>query len=111
MVQARKRSPFTYILFAALSLGAAGAVLHPAPAYADDDEGDDSGACTAKKFNYPAVEKACKAGGRKEVKKLMKEAIKKAKADGKKWKCKSCHNDLKKYDLTDDAVKDLKPYI
>ena len=111
MVQARKRSAFNYILFAALSLGAAAAVFTPSTAHAGDDEGDASGACTAKKFHYPAVEKACKAGGRKEVKKLMKTAIKKAKADGKKWKCKSCHEDLKKYDLTDDAVKDLKPYI
>ena len=45
------------------------------------------------------------------MKPLMKAALKKAKADGKDWKCKHCHNDLKKYDLTDDAVKDLKPYI
>jgi hypothetical protein len=110
MVQTRNRSFFNIVLAAALALGAGAALLHTTPAYADDD-GDDSGACTAKKFNYPAVEKACKDGGRKAAKKLMKDTLKKAKADGKDWKCKSCHKDLKAYDLTDNAVKDLKPYI
>ncbi|HTM46114.1 MAG TPA: hypothetical protein VL137_14235 [Polyangiaceae bacterium] len=111
MAQIRNRSFYNVVLAAALALGAGAALLHTAPAYAADDEGSDSGACTAKKFNYPSVEKACKDGGRKAAKKLMKEASKKYKADGKDWKCNHCHKDLKAYELTDNAVKDLKPYI
>ena len=111
MVQASKRSIFSYLLVAAVSLGATAAVFHPSSAYAGEEEGDDKGACTTKKFNYPQVEKACKAGGRKEAKKVMQAAKKKYKADGKDWKCNHCHKDLKAYELTDNAVKDLKPYI
>ncbi len=85
MVPIRNRSFFNIVLAAALALGAGAALLHTAPAYAADDDSDDSGACTAKKFNYPAVEKACKDGGRKAAKKLMKDTLKKAKADGKDW--------------------------
>lgn len=110
MVQARKRSIFNLVLLAALTVGAGAAVLHPSTAFADD-EGDDSGACTTKDFKYPAVAKACKDGGRKGAKSLMKEATKKAKAAGKDWKCKHCHENMKDYKLTADAVKDLKPFI
>jgi hypothetical protein len=111
MVQARKRSIFNLVLLAALTIGAGAAVIHPGTAFAQDDEGDDSGACTTKKFNFPSVEKACKDGGRKAAKKLMKDATKKAKAAGKDWKCKHCHENLKDYKLTADAVKELKPFI
>jgi hypothetical protein len=103
MVQARKRSIFNFVLLAALTLGAGAAFAQ--------DEGDDTGACTTKDFKYPAVKKACADGGRKAAKALMKEATKKAKADGKDWKCKHCHENMKDYKLTADAVKDLKPYI
>ena len=67
--------------------------------------------CKADKFEFKKVEKACKEGGQTAVKKLMKGIVKKMKADGKEVKCKSCHNSLKEFDLTDNAVKDLKPYI
>jgi hypothetical protein len=111
MVQARKRSIFSFVLYAALALGAGAALLQPTVARADDDEGDASGPCTTKPFNFPAVEKACKEGGRKAAKKLMNEVKKKAKAAGKEFKCKGCHEDLKSYKLTDNAVKDLKPFM
>jgi hypothetical protein len=88
-------------IFAAFALG----IGVPSVARAGDD------ACTTKKFHYPAVEKACKDGGRKAAKELMKGAVKKAKAAGKDVKCTSCHEDTKEFKLKDNAVNDLKPYI
>ena len=88
-------------IFAAFALG----VGVPSVARAGDD------ACTTKKFHYPAVEKACKDGGRKAAKELMKGAVKKAKAAGKDVKCTSCHEDTKEFKLKDNAVDDLKPFI
>lgn len=67
--------------------------------------------CSAKDFKYAKVKAACEKGGQKEAKKLMKAAVKKMKADGKDVNCKSCHNDLKKYDLKDNANADLKGYL
>jgi hypothetical protein len=109
----RKNSVFSLVLFAALTAGATMAVIQPSTARADDKAEDDGpGPCNAKKFHYPAVEKACKDGGKKAAKALMKTALDKAKKAGKTdWKCKSCHTDLSKYDLTKNAVEDLKPYI
>jgi hypothetical protein len=111
MVQARKRSIFNLVLFAALSIGAGAAVFHPSTAFADDDSADDAKACTTTDFKYPAVKAACKEGGRKAAKKLMKAAMDKAKAAGKDWKCKHCHENMKDYKLTAEAVNDLKPFI
>jgi hypothetical protein len=93
------------VLTMALGAAAMCGVLAPGVARAGDE------ACTTKKFNYPAVEKACKDGGRKAVKEVMKGAVKKAKAAGKDVKCTSCHEDTKDFKLKDNAVKDLKPFI
>jgi hypothetical protein len=90
-----------------MTLAATLGFLRPSSALA----GDGDGACSATKFTYPAVEKACKDGGRKAVKEVMKAAVKKAKAAGKDVKCTSCHEDMKGYKLKDNAVADLKPYI
>ncbi|HEX4478040.1 MAG TPA: hypothetical protein VH142_23290 [Polyangiaceae bacterium] len=95
----------SFVLAAALAGGAAVGVFAPAVAHAGDD------ACTATKFHYPAVQNACKSGGRKAAKDLMKASVKKMKADGKDVKCTSCHEDAKEFKLKDNAVKDLKPYI
>jgi hypothetical protein len=92
-------------LAVAIMAGAALGVLAPSIAHAGDD------ACTTKKFHYPAVEKACKDGGRKAAKDLMKNAVKKAKAAGKDVKCTSCHEDTKDFKLKDNAVADMKPWI
>ncbi|MBM4361727.1 MAG: hypothetical protein FJ104_03525 [Deltaproteobacteria bacterium] len=84
-------------LAGALALGLA------APAQAGDD------ACTTTKFSFPAVEKACKDGGRKGAKDLMKAVVKKAKDAGKDVGCKDCHADVgKTFELKANAVKDLK---
>ncbi len=94
----------SFVLAAALAGGAMVGVFAPAVAHAGDD-------CTATKFHYPAVQSACKSGGRKAAKDLMKTSVKKMKADGKDVKCTSCHEDAKEFKLKDNAVKDLKPYI
>jgi hypothetical protein len=102
--------PRTYsalLLASVMALSAALAGLAPTVAHAEDDDG----ACTAKTFNFKKVEAACKSGGRAAVKDLMKAATKKAKEAGTKIKCKDCHESLKTYDLKDNAVKDLKPWI
>jgi hypothetical protein len=100
----RSRSVPTLVLAMAVGTAAAFGVFAPSVAKAGDD-------CTTKKFHYPAVEKACKDGGRKAVKEVMKGAVKKAKAAGKDVKCTSCHEDTKDFKLKDNAVDDLKPFI
>lgn len=72
---------------------------------------DDADPCTAKKFKYDKVEKACKEGGRKAAKKLMKGVVKKAKAAGEDVNCKTCHKSLKSFDLTDGAEKKLAKWL
>ncbi len=73
--------------------------------------GDGEDPCTAKKFKYDKVEKACKDGGRDAAKKLMKDVVKKAKAAGEDVNCKTCHKSLKTFDLTDDAEKKLGKWL
>jgi hypothetical protein len=95
---------------------AAGALVSPAQAEGDGDGA--KGPCTATKFNFPAVEQACKQGGRdKVVQDIMRPAKNKANATGMKIKdervgCKSCHIDQKKdFKLTDNAIEDLKKLL
>jgi hypothetical protein len=98
------RSLATLALLSAL-LGAAVLGGAPSIAHAADE------ACTTTKFHYPVVEKACKEGGRKAVKPIMKAAVQKAKDQGKDIKCTSCHEDMKDFKLKDNAVADLKPLL
>jgi hypothetical protein len=58
-----------------------------------------------------AVETACKTGGRKAVKPIMKAAVQRAKAAGTDLKCTSCHEDTEDYKTKSNAVKDMKPWI
>lgn len=68
----------------------------------------DEGKCTiATKGDSPTA-KACAKGGRAEAKKLMKEMVKQAKANGKKFTCDGCHKDLDNYELTKDATEEYK---
>ena len=67
--------------------------------------------CQAKSFAVAQVERACKSGGRKAAKAMMKKAVKKAKEAGEKMTCKTCHGDLKTFSLTDNAVADLKKWL
>lgn len=102
---ARQRSISALVLLSTIAVAGGLAAIQPSVAHAGDE------ACSAKKFQFPAVEKACKEGGRKAAKDLMKAAVKKAKAAGKKYKCTSCHEDQKSFDLKKNAVEDLKPWI
>ncbi|MEX1363393.1 MAG: hypothetical protein AB1Z98_09725 [Nannocystaceae bacterium] len=72
-------------------------------------EGEDP--CTAESFKFAQVEAACKAGGRKAAKTLMKKAVAKAKAAGETMNCKSCHSSMKTFALTDDAVSGLEGWL
>ena len=90
----------------AFSLGLTTALAHQAQA---GDEKPDP--CTAKDFKFPAVKKACAEGGRKAAKDLMKSLVKKAKEAGQDINCKSCHSDLKTFELKDNAVEDLKKLL
>ena len=68
----------------------------------------DEGKCTiATKGDTPTA-KACAKGGRAEAKKLMKEMVKQAKANGQKFTCDGCHKDLDNYELTKNANEDFK---
>lgn len=67
--------------------------------------------CTAKSFKFDKVAAACRTGGRTEAKKLMKAAVKKAKAAGESMNCKSCHSSLKDFALTPNAVTDLEKWL
>ncbi len=96
-----KRSITTTALVAAMSIGAGAAVMAPSTATA----GDCSGKATTAQ-----IKAACKKGGVKEAKSVMKAAVKKAKDAGKDWKCKTCHEDQKTYAVKKDAP-DIKPYL
>jgi hypothetical protein len=68
-------------------------------------------ACQTKHFHYTQVASACKSGGRKPVKAIMKGVIKKAKAAGTDLQCTSCHEDMKDFHLKSNAVGDLKNWL
>jgi len=68
--------------------------------------------CISKSFKFKQVEAACKEGGQKAAKKLMKAIVKKAKkaGDDNASSCLNCHDDLKTFKRTKDAAAWLKPY-
>jgi hypothetical protein len=74
---------------------------------AQGDEGKD-GKCTIATKGDSATAKACVKGGRAEAKKMMKEMVKQAKANGQKFTCEGCHKDLDNYELTKNATEDFK---
>jgi len=105
MSNSHSRSLPTTALLSAILAAAALGVGIPSVAHAGDE------ACTTTKFHYKQVEAACKSGGRKAAKEVMKGAVKKAKAAGKDVKCTSCHEDTKEFKLKKNAVDDLKPWL
>ena len=105
LAQNLRLSLFFTILFSA------GVFMGVADQARADDEKDDAQPCTAKKFEFPEVKKACAEGGRKAAKAMMKKLVKKAKDAGQDINCKSCHTDLKKYDLKKNAVEDFKKLL
>jgi hypothetical protein len=78
----------------------------PPPGGATPDD-----ACQTKNFHYSQVASACKSGGRKSAKVVMKGAVTKAKAAGTDLKCSSCHEDMKSFHLKSNAVDDLKKWL
>lgn len=88
----------------AVAIGALGFAFGSTAGAADDP-------CRATSFSVAKVEKACKTGGRKAAKVVMKGAVKKAKAAGESMNCKTCHDDLKSFSLTSNAVADLKKWM
>ena len=84
-----------------LSLGLALAIALVAGRASADDK------CTIATKGDSPVAKACAKGGRGEAKKLMKEAVKTAKANGKAFKCEDCHKDLETFELTANARDDF----
>ena len=68
----------------------------------------DGGKCTIATSGDSATAKACAKGGREEAKKVMKDMVKQAKANGKKFTCDGCHKDLDNYELTKDATEEFK---
>lgn len=68
----------------------------------------DEGKCTIATKGDTVTARACAKGGRGEAKKVMKEMVKQAKANGQKFTCDGCHKDLDTYALTNNAVEDFK---
>ncbi len=84
------------LLFAASAVGAVGAVRA------------EEGKCTIATKPDTETGKACAKGGRAEAKKVMKEMVKVAKANGQKFTCDGCHKDLDNYALTQNATEEYK---
>jgi hypothetical protein len=63
--------------------------------------------CTVATKGDSPVAAACAKGGRAEAKKVMKEAVKTAKANGKSFTCENCHKDLESFELTKNAREDF----
>jgi len=71
----------------------------------------DEGKCTIATKPDTETGKACAHGGRAEAKKVMKDMVKKAKANGQKFTCDGCHKDLDNYALTKNAQDDYKKLV
>lgn len=77
-------------------------------------EGDAPKPCVGSSFKISKVGAACESGGQAAAKKIMKAAVKKAKAAGVTdgMKCKDCHEDFKTYKLKgDDPVGAIKKWL
>jgi hypothetical protein len=84
---------------------AAMALTFSAPAFAGDDD------CTIAKDASTEVGAACKKGGIKRAKKVMKTMTRKAKKQGMRVDCDSCHKNETDWELTDDAEKQFKEMV
>ena len=70
------------------------------------------GDCTlVKAGNTNAVVDACKKGGIKEAKKVMKAMVATAKKNGKKMECDTCHKNEDDWKLTADAEKKFEDLL
>lgn len=73
-----------------------------------DVSASEGGRCTIATKGDSATARACAKGGRADAKKVMKEMVKQAKANGERFACDSCHKDLDNYELTKNATEDFK---
>jgi hypothetical protein len=85
--------------------------LLAATLFAGGARAGDEGKCTIATKPDTETGKACAKGGRPEAKKIMKEMVKKAKANGQKFTCDGCHKDLDNYALTKNAQDDYKKLV
>ncbi|HEY6475882.1 MAG TPA: hypothetical protein VI456_04820 [Polyangia bacterium] len=97
MIRSTAQLTASLFFFAAIAVGAAGTV-----------RAGDEGKCTIATKPDTETGKACAKGGRAEAKKVMKEMVKVAKANGQKFTCDGCHKDLDNYELTKNATDDYK---
>jgi hypothetical protein len=81
-------------------------ILTPLLLIAGDASGDPK--CTVATKGDSPVAQACARGGRAEAKKVMKGAVKAAKAKGGNFACDDCHKDTEDYQLKDNAREDFK---
>ena len=77
------------------------------PSYADAAPSK----CSSKKFEFKQVKAACKEGGRKAAKKIMKQVVKDSRKAGDDKTCLDCHKDLKTFANTKNAVEDLRKFL
>jgi len=95
-------------LSVALFLFAASAIVAVSAVRADEGQTGKDGKCTLNTKPDSPTGKACAKGGRAEAKKMMKEMVKVAKANGQKFTCDGCHKDLDNYALTQNAAEEYK---
>ena len=95
-------------LSVALFLFAASAIVAVSAVRADEGQTGKDGKCTLNTKPDSPTGKACAKGGRAEAKKMMKEMVKVAKANGQKFTCDGCHKDLDNYALTQNATEEYK---
>ena len=67
--------------------------------------------CTTQDFNFPEVAWACAEEGQAGARKLMKEVVADAKESGENINCKSCHLDLKSFELKEGSVQMMERWL
>ena len=88
------------MLFLSLTVGAA-YVARSANALAGEK-------CSIAVKGSSPTARACAKGGRDEARKVMKEMVTAAKANGSKFSCDGCHKDILSYELKPNAGDDYK---
>ena len=93
---------FTTLALSSLPFIAGAAyVAHPADALAAEK-------CQIAVKGSSPTARACAKGGREEARKVMKDMVTAAKANGSKFSCDGCHQDIISYELKPNAAEDYK---
>src|SRR5262245_40960814 len=69
------------------------------------------GECKVAKDEKTEVGKACKEGGIKRAKAVMKAMVKTAKKNGQKFECDTCHKDEEQWELTAEGKDKFKELL